>query len=278
VRERRGGLGRGLDALLQPEVGVSTLPLEQLVPNRSQPRSDFDPDALQELAESIRVQGIVQPIVVTPTEGGSYTIIAGERRYRAAGLAGLRQVPVVVRDEIDEQGMLELALVENLQRSDLNPLEEAEAYLDLRERFGLSQEQVAERVGKSRSAVANSLRLLKLSRGALELLRAGRLTAGQARPLLALPEEQQSILAKRIADKGYSARQVESLVRRGGRSVATPATVDVHTAHAQEELTRALQTKVQIRRRGAGGTVQLHFYSEEELIRMFDLLVQAAKV
>jgi len=265
-----------LDALLQPEVGVSSLPLEKLVPNRSQPRSAFDADALEELAESIRIQGIVQPIVVTPTEGGRYTIIAGERRYRAAGLAGLQQVPVVVRDEIDERGMLELALVENLQRRDLNPLEEAEAYQDLQERFGLSQEQVAERVGKSRSAVANALRLLKLSRGTRELLRSGALTAGQARPLLAMPEDQQSALARTIADKGYSARRVESLVKGGGRKAGT-ATVDVHTAHAQEELTRALQTKVDIRRRGSGGTVRLHFYSEEELIRLFDLLVRAGR-
>lgn len=277
MRERRGGLGRGLDALLQPEVGISSLPLDQLVPNRHQPRSEFDPDALRELAESIRVQGVVQPIVVTPGADGKHTIIAGERRYRAAGIAGLQQVPVVVKEDVDEQGMLELALVENLQRSDLNPLEEAEAFRDLQQRFGMSQEQVAQRVGKSRPAVANALRLLKLSRGAQELLRTGRMTAGQARPLLALPEDQQSAAAKRVVDRGLSARQVESLVKKGGRLTATPATVDVHTAHAQEELTRALQTKVEIRRRGRGGIVQIHFYSEEELIRLFELLTRAAK-
>lgn len=272
MSERRRGLGRGLDALIQPATQASSLPLEQLVPNRFQPRAEFDADDLRELADSIRAQGVVQPIVVTPAADGKFTIIAGERRFRAAALAGLQQVPVVVREDVDERGMLEMALVENLQRSDLNAVEEAEAYRSLQERFGLSQEEVAERVGKSRPTVTNSLRLLNLEPQVLQLLRDGALSAGQARPLLALEGVAQVAMAQRAAKRALSARRIEALVKVSAKKRTRPA-VDVHTAHAQKELTSALQTKVEIRRSGRGGTVRLHFYSEEELIRLFELLV-----
>jgi ParB family chromosome partitioning protein len=273
MSDRRRGLGRGLDALIEPRAQASELPIEELKPNRNQPRTDFDATDLSELADSIRAQGVVQPIVVTPSSDGRYTIIAGERRYRAAGLAGLTEVPVVIREGVDERGMLEMALVENLQRSDLNALEEAEAYRALQERFGLSQEEVAERVGKSRPTVANSLRLLKLEIEVQELLRTGLLTAGQARPLLGLDAERQVALARRVVKQGINARRVEEMVKGGARK-RRPPVVDVHTAHAQEELTRTLQTKVEIRRRGKGGSVRIHFYSEEELMRLYDLLIE----
>ncbi|REJ81533.1 MAG: ParB/RepB/Spo0J family partition protein [Acidobacteria bacterium] len=295
MAQRRRGLGRGLDALLSEGPVESAaapaasappvaLPIDALAPNPRQPRSRFDEAALTELADSIRAQGIIQPIVVRPADPGSaerYQIVAGERRWRAARLAGLEQVPVVVRtEELDDQATLLLALVENLQRSDLDPIEEAEAYRELREGFGLSQEEIASRVGKSRSAVANQLRLLKLPEEVVASLRAGSLSAGQVRPLLALPKPSQQVeLAARIEKESLSAREVERLVQeRAGdagpkptRSTGKP-TVDVHTRKAGERLTRALQTRVEIRRRGKGGQVRIHFHSEEELMRIFERL------
>ena len=274
---KRRGLGRGLDALLEPpKTEVRSLPVGQLVSNRFQPRRDFDPAALAELADSIRAQGVVQPVVVTPGEGGRDVIVAGERRWRAAQEAGLEQVPVVVREVRDDRHLLELALVENLQRSDLNPIEEALAFHALQEEFGLAQEEIATRVGKARPTIANSLRLLNLQPEVQDLLRAGRLTAGQARPLLALARrDAQVALAERAAREGLSARQLEAMV------AAPPAVKrrreeapDVHGAAAAERLTRRLQTRVEIkRRRRGGGVVEIHFHSEEELMRLFDRLV-----
>ena len=199
---------------------MHTLPIDRLRPNRFQPRSRFDDAAIEDLAASIRAQGIVQPLVVTP-EGDDYAIIAGERRWRAARKAGLEQVPVVVRQVADDRELLELALVENLQRSDLNPIEEAEAYAALQEKFGLSQEEVATRVGKARTTVTNALRLLRLPDEVLDLLREGRLTAGQARPLLGLQDADAQIqLADRAVRDGLSARDLEAADRpapRGAR-------------------------------------------------------------
>ena len=277
---RRHGLGRGLDALLRPAGSdVRSLPVAQLHPNRFQPRRDFDPEALAELAASIRAQGLVQPIVVTPDDGGAYTIVAGERRWRAAQEAGLEQVPVVVREVRDDRHLLELALVENLQRSDLNPIEEALAFHALQEEFGLAQEEIATRVGKARPTIANSLRLLNLHLDVQQMLRSGQLTAGQAKPLLALGKRaEQLALAKRAVAQGLSARQLEALAAAArdrtaptGKPEAPPR--DVHSAAAAEQLTRRLQTRVEIRRRrDGGGTVQIHFSSEEELMRLYDRL------
>jgi ParB family chromosome partitioning protein len=271
---RRRGLGRGLDALLEPESVVRSLPLSQLKPNRLQPRSDFDEEGLAELANSIRAQGIVQPIVVTQEEDGGYLIVAGERRWRAARRAGLDEVPVVVRDVADDRELLEAALVENLQRSDLNPLEEAEAYRTLGERFELSQEEIAVRVGKGRSTVANRLRLLRLPVDVQDLLRTDRLTAGQALPLVAVESEEEAVrLAQRAAERGWSAREVErrTAERKGAPRRRPPP--DPDTAAAEQRLTRRLQTRVEIRRGGRGGTVRLHFHSEEELMRLYELLM-----
>ena len=274
---RKRGLGRGLDALIEKPLreSVRTLPVASLRPNRFQPRTRFDEEAIAELTESVRTQGIIQPLVVTP-EGEGWTIIAGERRWRAAQRAGLEEVPVVVREVADARELLELALVENLQRSDLNPLEEAEAYAALQEKFGLSQEEVAARVGKARTTVTNSLRLLRLPEEVRELLRDGKLTAGQARPLLALPgEEEQIRLAARAVREGLSARDLERLAApREPKPKKPDRPVEVHTAAAEEKLTRCLQTRVEIRRQGKGGHLRIFFHSEEELMRLYDVLIE----
>jgi ParB family chromosome partitioning protein len=286
--QRKRGLGRGLDALIEKEeeapAPIQSLPLDQLKPNRFQPRTQFDDAAIEELAASIKTQGVVQPLVVSPDQDGTYTIVAGERRWRASRRAGLETVPVVVRQVTDDREMLELALVENLQRSDLNVLEEAEAYLSLQEKFGLSQEDIATRVGKARTTVTNALRLLRLPDEVQELLREGRLTAGQARPLLGLPSrEAQLALADRALREGLTARDLERLCTESIREPARekpkkkprPVEVDfANTAAAEEKLTRRLQTRVEIRRRGKGGILHIHFHSEEELMRLYDVLVE----
>ncbi len=277
MTDKKRGLGRGLDALIGAAEPARTVPIDQLHANRRQPRRRFDPEDLQSLADSIKSQGLIQPIVVTPDSKGGYTIIAGERRWRASRIAGLGTVPVAILDAVDDRRLLELALVENLQRSDLNPIEEAEAYQALQNDFGLSQELVAERVGKSRPAVSNALRLLRLPPAILDMLREGRLAAGQARPLLALGDEAaQLALATRAVSQGLSARELEALTaapaekaRRKGKKP-----VEIHAAAAAEKLTQRLQTKVEINRRGKGGVIRIHYHSEEELMRLFDLFAQ----
>lgn len=278
MTKKKRGLGRGLDALLEPSAApIRTLSLGELTPNRYQPRSDFDDAGLEELAESIRSQGVVQPIVVTPgSSDGRFTIIAGERRWRAARRAGLQEVPVVVRELESDRQLLEMALVENLQRSDLNPVEEGEAYRSLRDSFGLSQEEIARQVGKARSTISNSVRLLSLPEEIQDMLRDGRLAAGLARPLLSIQDaERQLDLARRAVKEGLTARQLEQLV--GGRpkpGAKRPATIlDPDTRAAADRLTRKLQTKVEIWRKGRGGTVRLHFHDEEELIRLYEFLL-----
>jgi ParB family chromosome partitioning protein len=279
VTARRRGLGRGLGALIKDEEpGVRSLPVEALRPNRLQPRTSFDDDGLDDLAESIRAQGVIQPLVVRQEPDGQYTIVAGERRWRAAQRAGLVTVPAVVRDVEDDRALLEIALVENLQREDLNPVEEAEAYHALQDRFGLSQEEVAQRVGKGRSTVANSLRLLRLPVRVRDLLRAGQLTPGQARPLLGIAgEAAQVALAERALEEGLTARDLEKLCAAPPPEpkprLPRPA-LDVNSQAAQEKLTRRFQTKVEIHRRGKGGQLRIHFHSEEELIRLYDLLME----
>ena len=278
---KKRGLGRGLDALLEkveaPAEAVRTLPVSSLRPNRLQPRTHFDEASIEELTESIRAQGVVQPLVVT-AEGEGWVIVAGERRWRAARRAGLEVVPVVVREVADDRELLELALVENLQRSDLNPLEEAEAYAALQEKFGLSQEAVAGRVGKARTTVTNALRLLRLPEEVRELLREAKLTAGQARPLLGLAgAEEQIRLAERAVREGLSARDLERLAtvpREHPKPKKPDRPVEVHTAAAEEKLTRRLQTRVEIRRQGKGGHLRIHFHSEEELMRLYDALIE----
>ncbi len=284
---KRRGLGRGLDALLgaEPKVPVATTPtagdsisVDKLEPNRYQPRSLFDDAGLQELSESIRAQGIVQPIVVTPKGEDSYTIIAGERRWRAARRAGLETVPVVIREVDDDRQLLEMALVENVQRADLNAIEEAEAYRMLGDRFELSQEEIAGRVGKGRTTVTNALRLLRLPEAVQDYIREGRLTAGQARPLLAIPDASQQIeIAERALAEGLTARDLEALAagpKAAAKTKKKGKELDVHTRAAMERLTQDLQTRVEIALKKRGGTIRIHFHSEEELIRLYDRLMQ----
>jgi ParB family chromosome partitioning protein len=254
------------------------LPITSLVPNRLQPRANFDEEGLEDLARSIRAQGVIQPLVVAPRGDGTFTIVAGERRWRAAQRCGLEEIPVVVREVEDDRQLLELALVENIQRADLNAMEEAEAYRSLQERFQLTQDLIADRVGRARTTVTNSLRLLRLPPEVQELLRSGALTPGQARPLLAVDSSRRQIeLATQAARDGMSARRMEALVAMPPRRAASGARAapapDVNTTAAEEALTKALQTRVEIRRSGRGGTVRLHFHSEEELIRLHELLL-----
>ncbi len=285
---RRPGLGRGLDALLADSGAippaashsVRELPVARLKPNSRQPRGRFDAAELADLAASIAKQGVLQPLLVTAdTERpGTYRIVAGERRWRAAQQAGLETVPVVLREVESDLESLELALVENLQRANLNALEEAEAFLALAEEFGLSQQDIADRLGRSRAAVANSLRLLRLPEAVQERIRAGALSAGQARPLLSLADEQSQVkLAVRAEQESLSARELERIVS-GGRQKKSAAKGaagenDPDTNDAIERLTRRLQTRVEINRRARGGGVlRIHFHSEPELIRLYERL------
>lgn len=280
---KRKALGKGLSALLpDPEADAlpgasSEVPWDSLDPNPFQPRSVLDPERLEELAASIRESGIVQPILVRRA-GARYQIIAGERRWRAAQKAGLESVPVTLRDVPDDR-LLEFALVENIQREELTPLEEAHAFQRLHEEFRMTQEEVAKRVGRDRSTVANALRLLRLPREVRELLTAGRLDAGHARALLALDgPEAQVALAREAARKGLSVREVERLVARE-RSPRKERSQrrDPNTRAAEERLRAALGTRVQISRRGKGGALRVAFASESELQRLFELLLKAGR-
>ena len=280
--DRRKTLGRGLSALLpgkegEPRPGAREAELASLHPNPLQPRTDFDPRGLAELAESIRVNGIVQPIVVSPRPAGGYTILAGERRFRAAKEAGLARVPIVVRDAPSDRERLELALVENIQREDLNPMESAAAYGRLREEFKLTQEQIAERVGKERSTVANSLRLLKLPAQVRDMIRAGALTAGHAKALISLPSADDQVrLAEEIARRDLSVRQAErraSAMAGAGPRVKREKPRDPFTRDAEEKLSRRLRARVRLERRKRGGRIEIDFGSEEDLIRLYELLM-----
>lgn len=277
----RGGLGRGLGALI-PAVGpgLVEIPLEAIEPSTAQPRQTMDEAALVELAESIREHGLLQPILVTAVDvnEGRYRLVAGERRWRAAQRAGLATVPALVVEATPQQA-LEMALVENLQRRDLSPLEEAAAYRELVDGFGLTQEQVAQRVGRSRAAVANTLRLLQLPAAAREALAGGELSEGHARALLGAPDERTLLAAlATVRREGLNVRQAEALVRRLSaaperRAAERAPQADPETRAVEAEIERALGTRVQLIRSGKGGRLVLHFYSEEELSGLFDLLV-----
>jgi ParB family chromosome partitioning protein len=282
---KRRALGKGLSALIpEPErppdalpSAAAEVPIGALDPNPFQPRAAMDPGRLAELAASIRESGIVQPILVRP-RGERYQIVAGERRFRAAQAAGLATVPVTVREVADDR-LLEIALVENIQREELSPLEEAQAFHRLQEELHLSQEEVARRVGRDRSTVANTVRLLRLAREARELLASGGLQAGHARALLALDHtEDQVALARETARKGLSVREVERRVSamRAPRS-KTPARRDPNTRAAEERLRAALGTRVQITRRGKGGVLRIAFTNEAELQRLYDAILRATK-
>jgi ParB family chromosome partitioning protein len=268
----RSGLGKGLDALIpagsQPGAGVTQLPLENIRRNPRQPRVQFDPQELEELAASIREHGILQPLVVSPAEDGNYVLIAGERRLEAARKAGLQTVPVVIRHATDQQ-LLELALIENVQRADLNPLEEAEAFRHLIDEFGLSHEAVAARLGKSRVAVTNTLRLLEAAPAVKQALVDGKISEGHARALLALSSSRaQEAALQTVLNLDLSVRQTEQLARKlaGEKPAAKrkPAqSPDV--SEVEQRLRSSLGTKVTLRHGKKGGTITIHYYSDEEL-------------
>ncbi len=283
---KKPALGKGLSALIpsarpapaEPRSGssVQTIDLDHLEANRRQPRRRFDDDGIEELARSIKESGILQPILVT-RDGERFRILAGERRARAARLAGLSRVPVLVREGLEDRDHLLLALVENLQRRDLTAVEEAEGYQHLKDSFGMTQEEIAERVGKDRTTVANAMRLLKLPAEIRTQVEDGLLTAGHVRPLLALSSAaDQETLAREFLRRGLSVRAAEARVQEflaGGPKKPAAPEGDPDTRDAERRLQRALGTKVEIRRRKKGGEVRLSFYSEEQLIGLFERLM-----
>jgi ParB family chromosome partitioning protein len=277
MKKKQTGLGRGLSALIDDAAlaeasgEIRSLPLHKIEPNPLQPRREFDPEALQTLADSIAAHGLIQPLSVREMPNGYYQIIAGERRWRAARMANLDEVPVLVLDA-DDRTVMELALVENLQREDLNPMEEAAGFQTLMDEYGLTQETIAERVGRSRSAVANSLRLLSLSDELADLVRSGTLSAGHARALLSLKDEKlRRQAAQRIMALQLSVRQAETLCRNLGKPkqkpVEQPLTVD-YIAECEKTLSRHLGRKVKIVNGKRKGRFELEFYGPEDLNRL----------
>lgn len=274
---KRGGLGRGLDALFVDndggDAGSRTLRLSEIEPNAEQPRKHFDEAALAELAGSIRDHGVLQPILVRPLPSGRYQLIAGERRWRAARMAGLTEVPVVVREMTDLEAM-EFALIENLQREDLNPIEEALGYRQLMEEHGFTQEQVASRVGKSRPVVANALRLLNLPPEITELVTRGEVSAGHARALLAIEDRAEALaLAQQVKAGALSVRELEKLAkkRKAEEKAAAPKSDwgDAFFKELELALNQTLSRKVKIHRAGEGkGRLELDFYSREDLTEL----------
>ena len=279
------GLGRGLGALLgdaalqSQEGGSISLPISQVEPSLKQPRKRFEEEALQDLADSIRANGIIQPLTVRRLSSGYYQIVAGERRWRAAKLAGLTEVPAVII-EADDRKVMELALIENLQREDLNPVEEANGYKSLMEDYGLTQEEAAKRVGKSRPAVANALRLLALPDPVRQLLEEGKLSAGHARAILAAPSgEIQMKLAKKVVADGLSVRQTEALAKRlaeGEKAPPPPKAGDlsIYDRAAEKDLGARLGRKIRIVRGRRKGRIELEYYDPDDLNALLDLLGQ----
>ena len=299
---KRSALGKGLGALIPPGEGilgegqslalddsprgVREVPVDAIAPNPHQPRQHLDRETLAELAASINEHGVIQPLVVSTSVpdiglGAEYTLIAGERRLRAAKLAGLDTVPVIVKEATPEE-MLELALVENIQRADLNPLEEAAAYQQLGEVFGLTQQEIADKVGKNRVSVANALRLLRLPTFCQSVLANGQISEGHARALLGLEDDEELMhrALKTVIKQQLNVRQTEELVRRLRTLPASPKatrTISPETRALETEFAQALSTKVSLTRSKKGGRLTIHFYSEEELQGLYEILVQRSQ-
>ena len=280
----RGGLGRGLESLFEDaapsfesDTRIETLPLREIEPDPGQPRKTFDDETLAELSASIAEHGLLQPIAVRPKPSGGYLIVAGERRWRASRVAGLTEVPVIVKDVTDEQAM-ELALVENLQREDLDPVEEAAGIRELMTRCDLTQEQAARKLGKSRSALANSLRLLSLPETVLELLKSGFITIGHAKVVLGLPTpELQEEAAQMIADNQLNVRQAEALCKKLAKPAKEPVAAPLPSAlpvEVEESLKQALGSEVRVAYHDGKGKLTVHFYSDDQLKAFANLLGQ----
>ena len=282
------GLGKGLGALMG-DFAVETpaakspyqmLPIHKVEPNPDQPRKDFDPEELQSLADSIATHGVVQPLTVRELPNGYYQIIAGERRWRAARLAEVKEIPAVIM-EADDKKVMELALIENLQRQDLNPVEEAMGYQTLMQEYGMTQEDAAKQVGKSRPAVANALRLLNLSDKVLEMVRKGELSAGHARAILSLKTQKlQEAAAQKIATLGLSVRQAEQLCKNMGKEpapVKEPTLTVDYVAECEKSLTKHLGRKVKIISGKKKGRFELEFYGQDDLQMLLDALMKLEK-
>lgn len=280
----RGGLGRGLESLFEDaapsfesDTRIETLPLREVEPDPGQPRKTFDDETLAELSASIAEHGLLQPIAVRPKPSGGYLIVAGERRWRASRMAGLTEVPVIVKDVTDEQAM-ELALVENLQREDLDPVEEAAGIRELMTHCDLTQEQAARKLGKSRSALANSLRLLSLPETVLELLKGGFITIGHAKVVLGLPApELQEEAAQMIADNQLNVRQAEALCKKLAKPAKEPVAAPLPSAlpvEVEESLKQALGSEVRVAYHDGKGKLTVHFYSDDQLKAFANLLGQ----
>ena len=278
----KGGLGRGLESLFEDaapsfesDARIETLPLREIEPDPDQPRKTFDDETLGELAASIAEHGLLQPIAVRPHGLGNYLIVAGERRWRACRMAGLNEVPVIVKDVTDEQAM-ELALVENLQREDLDPVEEAMGIRELMTRCDLTQEQAAQKLGKSRSALANSLRLLNLPESVLELLKGGFINIGHAKVILSLPTAQlQEQAAQIVADNQLNVRQTEALCKKLAKPAKEPPASTLPAAlpvEVEESLKQALGSEVRVAYKDGKGKLTVHFYSDEQLKAFANLL------
>ncbi len=280
--KKKSGLGKGLDALFidnstQESSGNQTLKISDIEPNRAQPRKHFDEEALRELADSIAANGVIQPLLVRPISDGGYQLIAGERRWRASRLAGLTEVPVVIREMTDEKAM-ELALIENLQREDLNPIEEAEGYKLLMDTYSLTQEQAAERVGKSRPAVANTMRLLALPKEILDMIKDGKISSGHGRTLLSLKDEDMMIkLALEIEEKQISVRQLESIIKTLNSSKEKNEKKkklrDPYFDECELAIRNELGRKASINlKKGEKGTLEIEFFSKEDLQSILNTL------
>lgn len=279
ARAKKGGLGKGLDALFMDNEtvdsgGVVTLRLSEIEPNRDQPRKIFSEEALNELADSIREHGVLQPLLVRSLPGGSYQLVAGERRWRASRMAGLQEVPVVIR-EMDEEQAMEIALIENLQREDLNAIEEATGYKQLMERYGMTQEQVAKRVGKSRPAIANALRLLNLPQKVMDMVGEGEVSPGHARALLAFDDQDRIVeIAQKVKTGKYSVRDIERMAKnqdekkeKAAKAPEEPAWGGKSAFLTEMEIAMSMEMgrKVRIIPNGEGGTLQIQFWDEEDL-------------
>jgi len=285
----RKALGRGLSALIpEPDLPVETvasepadaIPVNLIDPNPFQPRTHFASEELDELAESVRAKGVIQPVLLRRA-GSRYQLVAGERRWRAAQIAGLEAIPAIVRD-LDDRETIELALTENLLRDDLGPIEAANAYRGLQERFGVSQEEIARRLGLNRVTITNTLRLLKLPAQIQEMIERNELTAGHARAILALPNERDQLqLADRIVKRGLSVREAEKLAsgtqaRAAPDAAAEPKARDPNVRAAVVELERKLGTRVRITGDGQKGRIEVSYFSAEDLSRLYELLIAAA--
>lgn len=274
------GLGKGLDALFISDTTLEaktdgdqivSLRITEVEPNSAQPRKTFVPEQLEELAASVREHGIIQPIVVSKNEKGFYTIIAGERRWRAARMANLKEIPAIIR-EYDGKTASEVALIENLQRENLNPMEEADGFRNLMDMYGMTQEEISEKIGKSRSAVANALRLLALKEPVRKLVREGKLSAGHARTLLAAADADQIALAEKVIEEGLSVRELERLVSLKRPAKKAPVKYTAEIRSLEETLAKRMGTKIRISGNAKKGKIEISYNDAEEFDRIWKYL------